>query len=298
MNSQGPASVWKLDFLEKLVESSKANARLATAKLRPRKQCVEIEHALMRKIECWFDGDQLTGSTIKQVFVIRCNPKRECNLDEHSFRTQFNGSGLTGELGFGSGEVVFQYQWGTDSEAAFPTHNARKMNRLIEWIHSVLLLLFNDIERSHEVLRPTVNEETDETHYVIALEKYLEDFLVAQWDSLPWAEDLEYVDRQVPCGDHGELDILARDRQTGDFVVIELKRDKAERQVVGQLSSYMGWVGEHQAKAKNVGVRGIIVARLVTEKLRVAALPHNNIELFEYEMAVKLRHHEQTHQVN
>ena len=43
----------------------------------------------------------------------------------------------------------------------------------------------------------------------------------------------------------GTLDILARDRSTGDYVVIELKRDQGDDRVVGQVSRYMGWIKQH-----------------------------------------------------
>jgi len=39
-----------------------------------------------------------------------------------------------------------------------------------------------------------------------ALEQYLEDLLVEQGDTLPWAAHLEYIDRQVNCGKQDRLD--------------------------------------------------------------------------------------------
>lgn len=53
---------WKDDFLQKLVEISQSDARLASAKLRPRKLVVTFEHAQMRSVGCEFSGDRLTGS--------------------------------------------------------------------------------------------------------------------------------------------------------------------------------------------------------------------------------------------
>ena len=40
----------------------------------------------------------------------------------------------------------------------------------------------------------------------LAIEQYLEDILVAQWDSLDWGADLEYLGRQVPCGTLGRIE--------------------------------------------------------------------------------------------
>ena len=287
---------WQLDFLEKLVGASQGDARLATATLRPRKVQVCFDHALMRQVNCWFDSDQLTGSNIKQVFVIECITKRGADIDERAFRSECEQTGLTGEFRFDGNGVLFQYQWGIDPNVGFAIHNAQTVGRLIGWTHSVLRLLFDHAERRHHVLVPTKSNETAGPNYSVALEKYLEDLIVDQWASLPWASQLEYLDRQVTCGDIGNLDILARDRVSGDFVVIELKKDKPERQVVGQLSSYMGWIGEH--RASGVGVRGIIVAHTVTDKLRTAVLPHANIEVYEYQFAIILRSCEQQQQLH
>ena len=285
---------WQLDFLEKLVGASQGDARLATATLRPRKVQVCFDHSLMRQVDCWFDSDQLTGSNIKQVFVIECITKRGTDIDERAFRSEFEQTGLTGEFRFDGNSVLFQYQWGIDPNIGFAIHNAQTVGRLIGWTHSVLRLLFDHAERRHHVLVPTKSNETAGPNYTVALEKYLEDLIVDHWDSLPWAGELEYIDRQVTCGDIGNLDILAQDRVTGEFVVIELKRDTPERKVVGQVSSYMGWISEN--RASGAVVRGIIVARTSTEKLRTAVLPHANIEIYEYQFVVNLRSCEQKQQ--
>ncbi len=283
---------WQEDFLQKLVEASQGDARLATAKLRPRKLRVSFEHPQMRTIECLFDCDRLTGSNIKQVFVVECVPKRGSGIDEPALRAEFEQAGLTGDFGLDSGQLLFQYQWGVDPQAGFAVHNPQTVRRLVDWTLGVLGLMFDHVQRRHQVLTPSRasnDGETTGTNYVAALEQYLEDFIVDQWDTLPWAEELEYLDRQATCGEIGELDILARDRATGDFVVIELKKDKPERQVIGQLSSYMGWITENQAAAAGIGVRGVIIAHEITEKLRAAVLPHANIDVYEYRFTVSLR---------
>lgn len=284
---------WQEDFLQKLVEASQSDARLAMAKLRPRKLRVSFEHPQMRTIECLFDSDRLTGSSIRQVFVIECVPKRGSGIDEPALRTEFKQAGLTGDFGIDASQLLFQYQWGVDPQAGFAVHNSQTVRRLVDWTHGVLSLLFDHVERRQRVLTPSRASNDGEatgTKYVAALEQYLEDFIVDQWNTLPWAEDLEYIDRQVACGEIGELDILARDRKTDDFVVIELKRDRPERQVVGQLTSYMDWIAEHKAQPIGAGVRGIIIAYEITDKLRSAVRPVPNVELYEYRFAVNLNH--------
>ena len=83
-------------------------------------------------------------------------------------------------------------------------------------------------------------------------------------------------------------DILGVDSQ-GRLVVIELKVSRGYDRVIGQLLRYMAWIREHQAEAGQ-GVRGMIIAREISEDLRLACSSIPDIELFEYELAVALRH--------
>ena len=45
--------------------------------------------------------------------------------------------------------------------------------------------------------------------------------------------------------DIGPIDILAREKNTNNYVVIELKRNQTSDSTVGQIARYMGWVEEH-----------------------------------------------------
>jgi endonuclease len=82
-------------------------------------------------------------------------------------------------------------------------------------------------------------------------------------------------------------DILAVDGQAR-LVVIELKVSRGYDRVVGQLLRYMAWIRAHQAEAGQ-GVRGMIIAREISDDLRVACSSIPDVELFEYELAVSLR---------
>jgi RecB family endonuclease NucS len=100
---------------------------------------------------------------------------------------------------------------------------------------------------------------------------------------------LEYVGRQIPCGEIGVLDILARDRTTDGFVVIELKRDQGDDQTFGQLSRYMGWIAENKDQPDGVPVAGIIIAAEITPKLEAAAKTNPNVRLVSYNLNLELR---------
>ena len=83
------------------------------------------------------------------------------------------------------------------------------------------------------------------------------------------------------------IDLLALDKHN-NYVVIELKVSKGYDRVVGQLLRYMAWIGINQAESGQ-NVRGLIIAREISEDLHLAASKIMDIELFEYDLSVSLR---------
>jgi hypothetical protein len=83
------------------------------------------------------------------------------------------------------------------------------------------------------------------------------------------------------------IDILAVDSQN-NLVVIELKVSRGYDRVVGQLLRYIAWVAKHQAEPGQ-NVRGIIVAREISEDLLLACSAILNVQLYEYQLSVTLR---------
>jgi len=83
------------------------------------------------------------------------------------------------------------------------------------------------------------------------------------------------------------LDILAIDKRN-NYVVIELKVSKGYDRVIGQLLRYMAWIEKNQAEPTQK-VRGIIIAREISEDLHLAASKILEVELFEYDLSVSLR---------
>jgi hypothetical protein len=82
------------------------------------------------------------------------------------------------------------------------------------------------------------------------------------------------------------IDVLALDANK-QFVVIELKVSRGYDRVVGQLLRYMAWIRQNHAEPGQ-GVRGIIVAREISDDLRLACSLLNDVSLYEYELSVKL----------
>ena len=82
------------------------------------------------------------------------------------------------------------------------------------------------------------------------------------------------------------IDILAVDAQ-GGYVVIELKVSRGYDRVIGQLLRYIAWVEKNMETSRPV--RGIIVAKEITEDLKLAASRIEGVRLIEYEIEFRLR---------
>jgi Endonuclease NucS C-terminal domain len=83
------------------------------------------------------------------------------------------------------------------------------------------------------------------------------------------------------------IDILAVNPK-GALVVIELKVSRGYDRVVGQLMRYMARIRKHQAEPGQ-HVRGVIVARQISEDLLLACSLLSGVQLFEYELSLKLQ---------
>jgi RecB family endonuclease NucS len=85
----------------------------------------------------------------------------------------------------------------------------------------------------------------------------------------------------------GIIDILARDKQTGQYVVIELKKSQTSDDTVGQLTRYMGWLEDH--KSGGQPTKGIIIAGQYDERLYYALRKLKDVEVYLYQVDFKLK---------
>jgi len=83
------------------------------------------------------------------------------------------------------------------------------------------------------------------------------------------------------------IDILAVSKDA-ELVVIELKVSKGYDRVVGQLLRYVAWIRANLAD-DGQRVRGIIIARDISEDLVLATSVVPDVELIEYTLSVSLR---------
>ena len=136
------------------------------------------------------------------------------------------------------------------------------------------------------------NESSVVSTGLFYMEKQLEDFIVSNWNETELGKkyDLIYEEgvliSQQYKTDIGIIDLLVKDKKTGSYVVIELKRNQTSDDTVGQAMRYMGWVEE---KKKDPHVKGIIIAGQFDQKLHYAIKRARDIEVFLYEVDFKLK---------
>lgn len=137
------------------------------------------------------------------------------------------------------------------------------------------------------------SDSTVEDPSIFALEKHLEDFLVANWkytelgqDYDIYTEDGEIVGQQYPS-DTGPIDILAISKNKQTLLVVELKRGRASDSVVGQIQRYMGYV-KHELCEPQQDVKGVIIALDDDIRLQRALSVTQSIEFYRYQVSFKL----------
>lgn len=129
----------------------------------------------------------------------------------------------------------------------------------------------------------TVSKASTEFAYESDLRDYLSKNLPILESGLRLYEEEGITGVEFPVGGRF-IDLLAVDAR-GGFVVIELKVSRGYDRVVGQLLRYMAWIRKNLAEP-NQTIRGMIVAREISEDLLLACSFLPNVELFEYELSL------------
>lgn len=148
---------------------------------------------------------------------------------------------------------------------------------------------------SGQSTRHLLNPDLDSSSF--AFERHLEDFLVQNWEQTELGKKYDLyedededgrriIGKQIPT-DTGRIDILAISKDKTEFLVIELKNNKASDQAVGQVQRYMGYVKSVLANPSQK-VSGLIVALEDDLSIRRALTVTQNIEFWRYEVSFKL----------
>lgn len=133
------------------------------------------------------------------------------------------------------------------------------------------------------------NAEASKEESEFAYEKDLQNFLAKNLSliepdlTLYMEDDISGI--EFPAGSRF-IDILATDKDN-NYVVIELKVSKGYDKVVGQIMRYMGWIRKYHADEKQQ-VRGIILAREISDDLLLACSEIKSVDLYEYTLSVSV----------
>ena len=140
---------------------------------------------------------------------------------------------------------------------------------------------------------PSESPKEIEDSNEFVLEKYLEDFIVSNFDNIFKGALVIYKDAGGAEGQQykteiGPIDILAVETDTNSLVVIELKKGRPSDQVVGQVLRYMGWVKKNLCKPGQA-VKGLVICSDPDPKLSYALEMTTNIDVRYYSVSFKLR---------
>lgn len=148
----------------------------------------------------------------------------------------------------------------------------------------------NDIEAATLTAKEIGKTATEVRHFkrMLISEKTLEDNIEKNIEDFgkQIGRSLELVKRQYPTT-VGPIDLLGRDKITGQYVVIELKKGRSADKVFGQISRYMGWVRKNLANGDEVA--GVIVGAKIDDKLRAARDAHGTrVDLVEFQSKMSI----------
>lgn len=144
------------------------------------------------------------------------------------------------------------------------------------------------INEYKQCLDISISDQTsDISKGLFYMEKQLEEFIIDNWDETDFGKKYYLIDNsQQYHTPIGIIDILAKDKVTDEYVVIELKRNQTSDDTVGQLMRYMGWVKEH---LDSPGVKGIIVCGRYDKKLDYARkMFKDDVEVYLYQVNFSL----------
>jgi restriction system protein len=136
-------------------------------------------------------------------------------------------------------------------------------------------------------------DESVEDPSIFALEKHLEDFLIANWKSTELSKNYDiYEDEGEIVGqqymtDTGPIDILAISKDRKELLVIELKKGRVSDVVVGQIQRYMGYAKDELCE-EGQSVKGLIIGLEDDNKLRRALSVTTGIDFYRYIVDFKL----------
>jgi restriction system protein len=216
------------------------------------------------------NGDFQVGKVTGPYYFAKGQPqphRRPVEWMKHDIKRSYLSPQLRKSLSVGTVQTWSDSKYG-DTEVSFEDEIARLARG--EFPNTITQVIFDEEIR-------------------FEAEMELEDFLEKHWEKTSFAKDYEFIMRQMQLDDAGRLDILARNKNGTEYLIIELKLGRASDRVVGQLQTYMGYLQSSDFCSNGETVRGVIIGATEDPKIRHALKVTNNIEFFVYEMQFNLR---------
>lgn len=98
------------------------------------------------------------------------------------------------------------------------------------------------------------------------------------------------MEKNITLKKQEKIDILARDKKNGDWIVIELKRGRSGDPVVAQTLRYIGWIKKNKV-SEGENVKGIIILKEADKNIEhsLFALKDNvDVNCFVYNIQFSL----------
>lgn len=147
-------------------------------------------------------------------------------------------------------------------------------------------------EVDEEQVESEVRQYGLEDVYNFGMEKHLEDFLIANWDKTEIGKNYELIESEGDLLSQqfqtsvGAIDILAKHRKDGSYLVIELKKGRSSDAVTGQILRYIAWIKKNLANGKKV--KGLVIVPEVDEKLKLSISEVDHVDIMVYKIDFKL----------
>ena len=127
-------------------------------------------------------------------------------------------------------------------------------------------------------------------------EKALEEHLETHWQETPFAKSGVELSRRETNGwparqvftPVNSIDLLGFEPSLRRWWIFELKRGRSADAVVGQVSRYLGWLGEER-RGRNESAVGVIIVRRADAKLRYAVKANDRLSLWEFDDQLNVR---------
>lgn len=138
-------------------------------------------------------------------------------------------------------------------------------------------------------------EERQNEDQRFGMERHLHNFLLDNWEHTDLGREWELLEEDGDIEgvgyerstEIGKIDLLAKHKNGGRWLVIELKRGQTSDDTMGQVQRYMGWVKKNLA-GQGDSVEGLIVALDHDAKLKYALSVTDKIKFMRYSVSFAL----------